>query len=89
MRGETKLALPLIFIFLVLLILSTIVITKTVYNRKNIPFMTCMMIAMTNGMSVGLFLGVIFGILQSGTLLLTTMIGINLVLSFYEIESAN
>ncbi|MCM3164106.1 hypothetical protein [Metabacillus litoralis] len=48
-----------------------------------------MMIAMTNGMSVGLFLGVIFGILQSGTLLLTTMIGINLVLSFYEIESAN
>jgi hypothetical protein len=75
MRGDRELGPSLIFIFLVIFLLSSIVIAKTIINRKNIPCMTGMMIAMANGMSVGLVLGVIFGILLTGNLFLTTMIG--------------
>lgn len=65
----------LYFIFIVLIILSIIVIGKTVYYRKKVPCMTGMMIAMTMGMSVGLTVGVILGILFSGNLFLSTILG--------------
>ena len=65
----------LYLIFLTVILLSFIIIGKTIYNRKKIPSMTGMMIAMTLGMSTGLIIGVIFGILFSGDLFIATILG--------------
>ncbi|MDY0407173.1 plastocyanin/azurin family copper-binding protein [Virgibacillus sp. 179-BFC.A HS] len=65
----------LYLIFLVIILLSFMIIGKTVYNRKKISTMTGMMIAMTLGMSAGLIIGLILGILFSGDLFISTILG--------------
>ncbi|MEN1970691.1 plastocyanin/azurin family copper-binding protein [Lentibacillus sp. N15] len=65
----------LYLIFLIIVLLSFVIIGKTVYNRKKIPCMTGMMIAMTLGMSAGLIVGLIFGILFSDNLFVATILG--------------
>src|SRR5690625_198715 len=67
--------IPLYLIFLTIILLSFIVVGKTVYNRKKVTCMTGMMIAMTMGMIVGLTVGVVFGILFTDNFFMATILG--------------
>src|SRR5699024_6423487 len=67
-RGQDRkvgkiMSISLFLICLTITLLSSIVVGKTAYNRKQVTCMTAMMIAMTMGMIVGLTVGVVFGLL--------------------------
>lgn len=74
----------LLLIFLTIILLSFIVVGKTVYNRKRVTCMTGMMIAMTMGMIVGLTVGVMFGILFTDNFFMATILGmvVGMVIGF-------
>lgn len=74
----------LFLILLTIILLSFIVVGKTVYNRKKVTCMTGMMIAMTMGMIVGLTVGVVFGILFTDNFFMATVLSmvVGMVIGF-------
>ena len=77
-------SISLFLICLTITLLSSIVVGKTAYNRKQVTCMTGMMIAMTMGMIVGLTVGVVFGILFMDNFFLATILGmiVGMVIGF-------
>src|SRR5699024_12175880 len=77
-------SISLFLICLTITLLSSFVVGKTAYNRKQVTCMTGMMIAMTMGMIVGLTVVVVFGILFMDNFFFATILGmiVGMVIGF-------